>query len=694
MSEIVVEERARETSLRDLYYVLFRYKWKMILFFFAVFITVAVGNFLCAKVYRSEAKLLVRLGRESVTLDPTAATGQIIQVQQSRKSEINSELEILNSRELAEKVVDAIGPEAFLKRPDEELSVEGVYSETIMQTKRKVRTAVKGIRNLFRRLDPVKLKPISDRDKVMLGIMKKLEIENVKDSSIIRISFEAKSPELAQQGVAKLIDLYLEKHIAVHQTPGSHKFFVEQSDHLQDKLVQFENELRNLKNETGISSLEEQRRAVLNHISALEQEIGHTEVALASSAAKVQALQKTLNDVPGTLEALLTEQATLSSLQAEVEVQKSQMTDVQSKLKTLNDVEFRITRLMREASIQEVSYRKYSENLEQARIDQAMESERISNISVVQPATLPIKPIRPRKSLNLALGLFLGILGAIGLAFFCEYVDHSIKTPEEVEDRLQLPALASIPRVRGVRAKRVSSIVKRRLQVKTGGKIAAKVSSQWDVRPRLREHYEAFRERLLLCSNGSTGEPYVLAVISCRRHEGVSTVAANLAITLSRHHDSGHVLLVDADIDHPSVHRVFKKAKLSPGLTDILTNGQSDGDTIQPLPAQDLHILSAGTTNGKFSEVFDSDRFSKLLKSIKNHYRFVVVDVPALNGTSSATQLAGLCDGVVLVVEAEWLRWEVAQRAREQLVKSNAKVLGVVLNKRRFYIPNWLYQTL
>jgi len=693
MSETIVEERVCKTSLRDLYYVFFRHKWKMILFFFAVFITVAVGTFLCAKVYRSEAKLLVQLGRESVTLDPTAATGQIIQVQQSRESEINSELEILNSRELAEKVVDAIEPEAFLKRPDEELSVEGVYSETIMQTKRKVRTAVKGIRNLFRRLDLVKPKPISDRDKVVLGIMKKLEIENVKDSSIIRISFEAKSPELAQQVVAKLIDLYLLKHIAVHQTPGSHQFFIQQSDHLQDKLVRSENELRNLKNETGISSVKEQQLLILNRISTLEQEIGYTEAELASSTAKVQALQKTLNDVPETLETLLAEQATLSSLQAKVEVQKRQLADVQAELKTLNDAEVRITRLMREASIQEVSYRKYSENLEQARIDHAMESERISNISVVQTATLPIKAVRPRKSLNLALGLFLGIFGAIGLAFFSEYLDHSIKTPEEAEERLQLPALASIPRVRGVH-NRVSPTVKRKVQSKAGGKIAEKVLSQWNVCPRLSEHYEAFRERLLLCTKGSTGKAYVLAVISCHRHEGVSTVAANLAITLSRPHDNGHVLLVDADVGHPSVHGVFMKAKLSPGLADILTNSQSDGDAIQPLPAQNLHILSAGTKNGNLSEIFDSDRFTKLLNSVKGRYRFVVIDVPALNGASSAARLAGLCDGVVLVVEAERLRWEIAQRVKEQLVRSNANVLGVVLNKRRFHIPSWLYRTL
>jgi capsular exopolysaccharide synthesis family protein len=207
-----------------------------------------------------------------------------------------------------------------------------------------------------------------------------------------------------------------------------------------------------------------------------------------------------------------------------------------------------------------------------------------------------------------------------------------------------------------------------------------------------RENYEAFRERLLQCFNGAKNVPYVLAVMACRRHEGVSTIAANLALTLSQH-DNGHVLLVDANICNPSIHHTFN-LNLSPGLTDVLTNGQRHGDTIQFLTDQKLHVLSAGNANGNTSETFISDAFSKLLISMKNHYHFVVIDVPALDNASSATRLAGLCDGVVLVIEAEKLRWEVAQKTREQLEQSNANVLGVVLNKRRYHVPQWLYKTL
>jgi uncharacterized protein involved in exopolysaccharide biosynthesis len=115
MDEVIIERTPR-SSPRDFYYVLFRQKWKIVLFFLAVVLTVTVGTLLAPQIYRSEAQLLVRLGRESVSLDPTATTGPVISVAQSRENEIKSELEILKSRDLIEKVVDAVGPSLLLCR--------------------------------------------------------------------------------------------------------------------------------------------------------------------------------------------------------------------------------------------------------------------------------------------------------------------------------------------------------------------------------------------------------------------------------------------------------------------------------------------------------------------------------------------------------------------------------------------------
>jgi len=151
--------------------------------------------------------------------------------------------------------------------------------------------------------------------------------------------------------------------------------------------------------------------------------------------------------------ALLEEEATRSSLAARTEVLQARLLSAGEEFKGLIDSETRLARLQRAREIQEAKFRRYSENLEQARVDQALEMEKISNISVVQSASLPLRPEPTGRALKLALGLLLALFGSVGVAFLFEYADHSLKTPQDVEEKLGLPTLASIPRVPASKAK-------------------------------------------------------------------------------------------------------------------------------------------------------------------------------------------------------------------------------------------------
>ena len=737
--ETRLEEAMPQGSLRDFYYVLFRYKWRIVLFFPAVMVVTALGVIFAADIYNSQAKLLVRLGRENVTLDPTATTGTIIPVRPSRESEMNTELEILKSQQIAEMVVDSIGAEALIYK---EHPVTGSSSAMMAKIKRPLDIFAKRIRQLKARSGST---GSSDkRDDAVRMVMDNLQFETQKIGSTISLAYKSQNPELAQEVLTKLIESYLEKHIAVHQTPGSHQFFTQQSNHLRDRLRQLESDLRNLRNETGITSFDQQQRVILDRTSALEKGKNDAEIALAASTATVETLQKTLAEMPDTVvtgttegfpnvavdgmrqrlyelqlqeqdlaskfepesrqvrdirqqvaaaeallakekpertqiskglnttyvslqSALLSEQASMSSLQAQVETLKTKLASAQAELTTLNNVEFKAKALTREIEIQEANYRKYSENLEQARIDDALETGKISNIGILQAATLPVRPVSSRKMLTLLLGLAVGVFGGIGLAFFSEYADHSIQTPRQSEEKLGLSTLTCIPYV-------PTFSISRQARVKG-----------------YHEALDVLEEQLLLGSQGAR-KLRVLAITGSHRHEGVSAVAANLATTLARL-GQGDVLLVDANLGHPSVHETFK-TRLSPGLAETLTNGSGNGDAVILSQVHNLHILSAGTSKKGFSEILNTDEFRKLLNSMKKNYRFVVVDLPAVNEASWAIRLARLCDGVCLVVEAERSRWEVVDRVREQLVRSNTNLLGVVLNKRKLHIPEWLYRTL
>jgi uncharacterized protein involved in exopolysaccharide biosynthesis len=516
-----------ERSLRDFYYILFRHKWKVTIFFLAVVATVTVGTFLSTEIYKAEAKLLVRIGRESVTLDPTATTGQVIAIGQSRDSEINSELEILKSRELAGKVVDALGPKSFLEEPDEGILDPAASKEPPQERSRELRRIFGWpISRLQEFLIEAGIStPLSDREKALIKLGKNLEIETQKNSNILFLSYEAPSAQFAQTVLGRLIDFYNDKHLVIHRTGGSYDFFNRQADQLRGQVAGVEDELKKLKSKTGVSSLEEQKKILMARIGALQTEAESNQAALAISKVKVQDLKEKLAGISPTLvtqetkgsgnygadlmrarlyelqikeqdlvsrysgdsrpvqeirrqiaeaQALLAkeeptrtqvttgintthqqlnldlikEMGNLSSLEAKSRVLKTQLIGGQAELQELNNTEVKMVNMQRELSLVDAKYRKYSESLEQARIDQAMETNKISNISVVQAATASMKPIRPRKALNLALGLFLGIFGGVGLAFFSEYLDHTLRTPQDVEEKLDLQVLASIPHLK------------------------------------------------------------------------------------------------------------------------------------------------------------------------------------------------------------------------------------------------------
>ena len=512
------EERVRDRSLRDIYYVLFRHKWKVISFFLAVVITVTLGTILTPKVYQSQAKVMLRLGRENVSLDPTVTTGPIVQIGQTREYDLNSEMEILKSRDLIEKVVDAIGPTTLLNPPQEESNtLAGVIRETVAKAKQKVLAFASAVKSTTEDSSS----PVSDRDSAIMTAMEGLRLEALKNSNIISITYESNSQKMSQDVITRLIAFYLDKHIAVYRPEGSYDFFDKQTEQSRKELVRAEENLREFKNKAGISSLNEQREILLKRIGDLRQEAEATRSALAASQAKILALQKTLADLPPTVVvqeisgnsnygadtmraklyelqlkeqdllskyndnskpvkevqrqiaeaqallgkeptrtqvtmgpnqayqqvemALLTEKATVSPLRAKEEVLQEQIKSALSELKVINDSESQLSKVQREITVQEANFRKYYEKLEQARIDQALEMKKISNVSIVEQPTYPIDPVRPKKMLNLALGLFVGLFGGIGLAFFSEYLDHTFKRPEDIEERLKLPTLAAIP---------------------------------------------------------------------------------------------------------------------------------------------------------------------------------------------------------------------------------------------------------
>jgi uncharacterized protein involved in exopolysaccharide biosynthesis/Mrp family chromosome partitioning ATPase len=751
----------RSLTIRDFVYVLFRHKWKMVFFFFLVVCLAVTATLVSSPIYRSEAKLLLKIGRESVSLDPTATTGPIMSVSQSRLSEINSEIEILRGRDLIEKVIDSVGCDQLLMKPQ---TTDGRSSS--MPWLQSIKSFLRWPKDVLKRIGMSE--PLSEREQILFGIVENLYVGAEKDSNIIKISYSAKSPETAQRVVSEVINLSLEKHIAAHRTPGSYEFFVEQTAHLKDKLKASEDKLKALKNKVGITSIEQQQTILLERLRLLEVERDTTKSTLASSTAKVRSLEETIAQIPETTVlqettgypgsgadamreelfrlqieeqkllknygedtrsvisireeiaraeellkkeqdrtqvtkglnrsyeelslALLTEKANQVALEMKLSFLNQQINSAQQELVPLNDVEMEIADLLRDISMQEANLRKYSENLEQARIDDAMESRRISNISIVQEATFPVKPVSPRKLLNVGLGFFVGLFGALLLAIVSEMMDHTIKSPYDIEDKMQMPSLGYIPRSRVFRLNGQSGkTMNSKAGVKRLGfsKKSNPATSLIKMPAKPQNIYIDVNERLLQSLNGSVGSGYVIGITSYSRHEGVSTIAANLARAMSDRY-AGKVLVIDANTAYPSLHKILGVG-LSPGLTDIIKTCSAK-DAIRQI--YNLRAISAGMDPDCLTDGLMWERFKHLLAESKKRYRITIIDIPAMTQGALASKIAAACDGVIMVIEAERLRWEAGQNWCKQLDARKVKPIGAVLNKRRFYIPHWIYKAL
>ena len=205
-------------------------------------------------------------------------------------------------------------------------------------------------------------------------------------------------------------------------------------------------------------------------------------------------------------------------------------------------------------------------------------------------------------------------------------------------------------------------------------------------------HYLSLLERLGPEKNAPGFAVPTVGLTSCYSGEGVSTVAANLAITAATT-SSREVLLVDANFARPSLRRSFQTPP-GPGLAEILLEDRHWQAGVQSSSFPRLSLIASGTRPADFAQAFDSDSLSSIVDEMREQFDLVVFDLPPAGQVTCCTRLARLLDGVLLVVEAERVRREVALRTTELLRRGNVQLLGAVMNKQIQHVPDWLYRTL
>jgi capsular exopolysaccharide synthesis family protein len=326
-------------------------------------------------------------------------------------------------------------------------------------------------------------------------------------------------------------------------------------------------------------------------------------------------------------------------------------------------------------------YTDFLNKTNQAKVEVAQQN---NNMRLIQPARVPGTPVGPNRLRTIMIGLFLSLIGGVGLAYFLEYLDNTIKTVEDVGRYAQLPALGVIPELAGLMTKRLTGGRKRKgltngKIVREGREFPAAASSSltvFDNRSSAAEAYRVVRTSMLLSAAGNP--PKTVLVTSGQPGEGKTTTVVNTAISLSQLGLS--VLIIDCDLRRPTTHKIFGLEVNGDGLSSYLSRNIEIDPLIHKLQIPNLSLLPCGPIPPNPAELISSSRMKDLLKTLGERYDHILIDSPPMINVTDPVILSTMVDGVILVVHGGKSPRAIVQRARQELLGVGARIFGVVLN--------------
>jgi len=319
--------------------------------------------------------------------------------------------------------------------------------------------------------------------------------------------------------------------------------------------------------------------------------------------------------------------------------------------------------------------------LQKKRELEAVSGDGSTNVSIANYSRLPREPIGPARMRTIVVAFLLSLMAGIGLAFLLDFLDDSVKSIDDVDRYIHLPALALIPAARNEKG---------RLAAQTEPAVpnpSMALALVTDVRSPIAEAYRHLRTSLLLSSAGNP--PKTILITSSQPSEGKTTTAINTAFMLAQ--TGAAVLIIDCDLRRPRLHANFNLSNAR-GLTNYLSGESPIDDVLQSYEkVPNLKMLTSGPIPPNPAELLGSEEMRKLLQSLSERFTHIIVDSPPAISFTDAAILSTFVDGVILVVHGGRSSRAVVRRARQQLLDVGAHIFGVVLNNVKTEAHNYYY---
>lgn len=707
-----VPEQESSADIGDYIDIVLRRKWLILTIITAAVLSGLIVSYAKKPLYRASGKIELSIQAPRVTkFDDMLMLGTQLQTREF----MQTQLKLLKSQTLANRVIDKLdlgNNPAFNPPPSN--TGPGPIGKFQASVKGTIKSLLEPVRPEATEPPPPDLKKRMIRKGIEAKFTGSLTVQPERDTTIFYLAFTSPSPTIARDAVNTLIQEFIAWQVdkKIEATITAKQRLEKQIELARIQLEKAEDRLNAFSRKAGIVSLNSNLNLIYSQLeeankayAAAQAERIHKETLYGESRKEggsippglesplLQKLRADYSTVAGEYQegnaTFKDDYPKIQNIKAKMLTVEKQMKAEEGRILELIKNEY-LTALKQEEHLKEdseskkalalglndqaVQYKILEREVETSKLIHQSLFERsreidakvgteIGNIQVVDWATLPLAPYTPNVSRNLLAALLAGMLCGLGLAFLLEYLDNTIKRVDEISDRFQVPVLGVLPLVQAERVDIIGRMV--RLKPLTGFsestrtvKASIQLSSLLDRTP-----------KLLLVSSIISGE-------------GKSTIAANLAQAFS---SEEKVLLIDADLRKPALHKVFSTngAKLNrlKGLSAFLSGMANHEEIIQDTGIPNLQLINSGPIPPNPAELLSSRRMRYLLAEIYNRFDRIIVDGPPATGFADALILGHYADGVVLVSTLGHTHREALRIFRKNIHNVGGRIIGAIVNK-------------